>query len=324
MDSYTVLVTGANGFIGSSLIESLIKQGYKVFGTVRKAKALVNSSGNSKNLIELNLESDNLYQDCVKLLPEVDCVVHLAGVAHNKNNSKAYVDKVNVEATKCIHAWSIYKNVKRFVYISSIGVNGNRSEKPFLEIDTPNPINFYTLSKQRAEHIIKQSSKNKIEFVIIRPPLVYGVNAPGNFKKLLDFARNGVPLPLRLVNNKRSLISIGNLVNFISLCVNINNSPKAKNQIFLVSDGRDISTYDLYRILLKSLNKSIWIPPFPVSIMKVVAKLFGKEEQSIGLFDSLQIDNSKAERVLGWNAAISIEEEMNKIVKEVLKNEKKI
>lgn len=158
--------------------------------------------------------------------------------------------------------------------------------------------------------------------VIIRPPLVYGPNAPGNFGTLVNVLRRGVPLPLGSIHNKRSFVALDNLVSFITLCADRSQSLKAANQVFLISDGEDVSTTQLLRKVAAALGKKPWLLPFPVSLMSFVAKLIGKVDVANRLFSSLLVDSSKARDLLGWQPVITMDEQLNKTVAVNLKNEK--
>jgi len=192
-------------------------------------------------------------------------------------------------------------------------VNGNQNTQPFLEIDTSNPQEPYAISKYEAEQGLLQLAENSnLEVVIIRPPLVYGNNAPGNFGRLLQWAgaRFMLPLPLGAVNNARSLIAIDNLVSFIIICTL---HPKAANEIFLISDNDNLSTTQLLKNIAKAFNKKSLLLPVPISWMIFVAKLLGKEADAVRLFSSLVIDSSKARDLLDWHPITTMDEQLYKI-----------
>jgi nucleoside-diphosphate-sugar epimerase len=225
--------------------------------------------------------------------------------------------------TLALAALAADKGVKRFVFLSSIGVNGNNSVKPFSEKDTPNPQEPYAISKYEAEQgLLVLAKKTGMQVVIIRPPLVYGPNAPGNFGTLVNWLRRGVPLPLGAINNKRSFVALDNLVSFIALCADRTRSPKAANQVFLISDGEDVSTTQLLRKVADALGKKRWLLPVPVGLMSFVARFIGKGDVANRLFGSLQVDSSKARDLLGWQPVITMDEQLNKTVAADLKNEK--
>ncbi|MCK4825734.1 NAD-dependent epimerase/dehydratase family protein, partial [bacterium] len=258
-----ILVTGANGFIGKRLVQILSERGHSVCRCTR------NYSEYSDIAVgEIGPDTD--WKDAVD---GVSTVIHLAGRAHVLNET--VIDplvefrRTNVEGTLTLAQHSVHARVKRFIYISSIGVNGVQSSRPFMDSDTPHPIEPYAISKYEAECGLRQIAKSSdMDVVIIRPPLVYGANAPGNFGRLMRVAYKGVPLPLGAVHNKRSLVALDNLVDFIVTCVG---HPAAANQTFLISDGEDISTTELLQRLRLSLRVPIRLFPIPVGILSVMA-----------------------------------------------------
>jgi nucleoside-diphosphate-sugar epimerase len=185
----------------------------------------------------------------------------------------------------------------------------------FLESDTPNPQEPYAISKHEAEQgLFKLAKETDMGVVIIRPPLVYGVNAPGNFSRLMSWAgkKNPMPLPLGLVSNSRSLVAIDNLVDFIITCVTHKN---AANEVFLVSDREDLSTTQLLRKIAKAFNKKIFLLPVPVQLMIFMAGFLGRRADAIRLFSSLRVDSSKAKELLGWDPKITMDEQLLKVAK---------
>ena len=221
----------------------------------------------------------------------VDVVVHAAARVHmmqdRSANPLAEFRKLNRDVTLALAALAANKGVKRFVFLSSIGVNGNNNVKPFSEKDRPNPQEPYAISKYEAEQgLLALAKKTSMEVVIIRPPLVYGPNAPGNFGSLVNWLRRGVPLPLGAINNKRSFVALDNLVSFIALCADRTRSPKAANQVFLISDGEDVSTTQLLRKVADALGKKRWQLPVPVGLMSFAARLIGKGDVANRLFGS--------------------------------------
>jgi nucleoside-diphosphate-sugar epimerase len=196
--------------------------------------------------------------------------------------------------------------VKRFLFISSIGVNGNINTRPFTEDDEPNPAEPYALSKWEAEQGLWEIQRETgMEVVIIRPPLVYGPNAPGNFGSLMRWVEKGLPLPLGAIDNQRSLVALDNLVDLIITCID---HPAAANQVFLAGDGEDLSTTELLRGVARAMGKSAHLIPVPPSLLMLGATLLGKKAVAQRLLGSLQVDISKARRLLGWQPPVSVEE----------------
>ena len=314
-----ILLTGATGFIGKALVSELIKQDFDLSIAVRQKTNLFPNK--VKQYVVGDFESN---PDFSNILTKIDCVIHLAGKAHVIDKTKASIlnefRKLNTEFTLNLAKQAATAGVKRFIFLSSIRVNGNQNTKPFLEIDTPNPQEPYAISKHEAEQgLLKLAENSSLKVVIIRSPLVYGKDAPGNFGRLVQWASAKImlPLPLGAVNNSRSLIAIDNLVSFIILCVL---HEKAVNEIFLISDNDTYSTTELLNKIAKAFNKQALLFTVPVNWMIFVAKLLGKEADAVRLFSSLIIDSSKARDLLGWHSITTIDKQLNKIIK----NEKTI
>ncbi len=307
-----LLLTGATGFIGKNLVEELIQQNFNVSIAVRQKTNLFPDE--VKQFVIGDFES-NL--DFSASLFEVDCVIHLAGKAHVLDKSKATAldefRKINTELTLNLAKQAVVAGVVRFIFLSSIGVNGNQNNHSFLENDTPNPQEPYAISKYEAEQgLLKLAKNSSLEVVIIRPPLVYGNNAPGNFGRLIQWAGAKIifPLPLGAVNNVRSLIAIDNLVSFIITCTL---HPKAANEIFIISDDDNLSTTQLLKKISTAFNKKALLLPIPISWMIFVAKILGKEADAVRLFSSLIVDSSKARDLLDWHPVTTMDEQLCKI-----------
>jgi nucleoside-diphosphate-sugar epimerase len=309
-----ILITGASGFIGQNLVSELLQQEFSITIVSRKKSKLFDNDVDEVVVGDL---CNNI--NWLSILEKIDCVIHLAAKAHvmNKNNSSVFDNfrKINLDLTLNLAKHSAASKVKRFIFLSSIGVNGNQNNKPFTEDDKPNPQEPYAISKYEAEQgLFKISKKTGMEVVIIRPPLVYGPNAPGNFGRLMSWAskKYPMPLPLGLVGNSRSLMAIDNLVDFIITCVTHKN---AANEVFLVSDREDLSTTQLLRKIAKAFNKKIFLLPIPVQLMIFMAGFLGRKADAIRLFSSLLIDSSKAKELLDWDPKITMDEQLLKIAK---------
>jgi nucleoside-diphosphate-sugar epimerase len=308
-----ILVTGATGFIGSNLILNLNNAGYVVNGSVR------NKCKNHDNFNEFvigNIDINSLWGEA---LHGVHTVIHTASRAHiineSVNNPISVFRSINSEGTLNLAKQAQFAGVKRFIYLSSIGVNGSHTSGKFTEFDEPNPKEDYALSKYEAEQgLLEIAEEMKMEIVIIRPPLVYGPNAPGNFGSIINWASKKIllPLPLGNVCNRRSFVALDNLIDFIILCID---HPSAANEIFLISDGDDVSTTELLRRVATSFEKKSNLFPIPVNIMIFLAKLIGRGDVSNRLFSSLLIDNSKIRNVLGWSPIVTMEEQLKKIAR---------
>lgn len=307
-----VLVTGATGFIGRVLVAELLKQNFNVSIVVRQKTNQF--SGEVKQFIVGDFGNN---PDFTAGLAEVDCAIHLAGRAHIIDKNKASeLDgflNINRDLTLRLAKQAVDSGVKRFLFLSSIGVNGNQNNKPFFETDTPNPQEPYAISKYEAEQGLMQLSQDTgLEVVIIRPPLVYGANAPGNFGRLIQWANAKfiLPLPLGFVKNSRSLIAIDNLVDFIITC---SVHSKAANEIFLISDDDTLSTTKLLKKIAKAFDRRPLLLPVPVSWMIFMAKLIGRETDAVRLFSSLVVDSSKARELLDWKPVVTMDESLKKI-----------
>lgn len=214
--------------------------------------------------------------------------------------------QINVAGTERLARMAAINGVKRFVYVSSIKVNGEGCEKPFTEHDIPAPDDPYGVSKWEAEQTLhKVADDTGLEVVILRPPLVYGLEVKANFLSLLKLFDRAIPMPLSSINNLRSLICVENLVDAIITCIT---HPKAVGQTYLVSDGKDVSTPELIRRAAAALGRPARLFPFPPSLMRFVGKLFGKSDAVERLIGSLTIDSSKIRRELGWKPPYTMEQ----------------
>ena len=307
-----ILLTGATGFIGKSLVTELLQKNFNISIAVRQKTNLFPDE--VKQFVVGDFESN---PDFSTSLAEIDCVIHLAGRAHVIDKAKASLldefRKVNTELTLNLAKQAVTARVERFIFLSSIRVNGNQNTQPFLEIDIPNPQEPYAISKYEAEQgLINLAKNSNLEVVIVRPPLVYGNNVPGNFGRLVQWAGSRIilPLPLGAVNNARTLIAIDNLVSFIITCTL---HPKAANEVFLISDDDNLSTTQLLKKIAKAFNKKALLLPIPVSWMVFVAKLLGKEADAVRLFSSLIVDSSKARDLLEWYPVTTMDEQLKKM-----------
>jgi nucleoside-diphosphate-sugar epimerase len=233
---------------------------------------------------------------------------------------------VNRDATLVLARLAAEVGVKRFVFLSSIKVNGEMTMPghSFKPDDIRVPDDPYGLSKYEAEQgLLALAKETHMEMVIIRPPLVYGVGVKANFASMMKWVGKAVPLPFGAIHNQRSLVALDNLVSFIILCADREKSPKAANQVFLISDGEDVSTTQLLHKVSQALNhhaplsKRAWLVPMPVTIMTFFAKILGKEDVANRLFGSLQVDSSKARDLLGWKPVVTMGEQLAKMVKDV-------
>lgn len=300
-----VLVTGANGFVGRSLCLALPDDGHKVLAAVR---SLANIAG---SVDEILITSIGKTTDWSSALQDVDVVVHLAARVHVMNevaaNALAEFRKVNVECTLNLATQAAKAGIKRFIFVSSIKVNGEHTLANclFTENDAANPQDPYGISKQEAEQgLLFIAQQAGMEVVIIRPPLVYGAGVKANFASMMRVVKRGIPLPLGAIHNKRSFVYVGNLVSLIVRCID---HPAAANQVFLVSDGCDLSTTELLQKCAVALDVKARLLLVPQKLLAFSLALLGKRAVAQRLCGNLQVDISKAHSLLGWEPPVSVE-----------------
>lgn len=279
-------MTGASGFVGQTLEKILKKSNYSVTLGTREIYGDLSK-----------------FTEWRKVLKEHSVVIHLAARVHiMQEKSKDPLEdfrEINVRSTLNLAKEAKKVGIKKFIFISSIKVNGEKTfEKPFWVNDEPMPLDSYGISKLEAEiELMKLHEKGVFEVVIIRPPLIYGKGVKANFEKLMWLVKKDLPIPFGLVNNKRSLVSVLNLCDLIIHCIN---HPNAGGEIFLVSDDRDYSLKDMIIEMSKVLNKTPHLIPIPVSLMKFTAGLLGKKAYADRLFGNLHVDISKTKKLLDW------------------------
>jgi nucleoside-diphosphate-sugar epimerase len=304
-----LLVTGANGFVGKGLVTYIAEKGLEVQQCMRKNNGDA-GVGSESLFLHGNLEDKIDWSDA---LENIDAVVHTAARVHvmNENSSDPLTQYrlINVKATIDLAKQALKAGVKRFIYISSIKVSGEQSEygKPLEASEVPHPIGDYAVSKYEAEMALQElASETGLEVVIIRPPLVYGPGVKANFYNLAKVIRLGLPLPLASFNNNsRSMVYLDNLTDFTLLCAV---SPSAANQIFMVSDGNDVSTADLIRYMASAMSKTVRLIPVPVALIEKLAVICGKQNFIQRLSGSLQVDIQKNYDVLGWRPKVTLED----------------
>ncbi|EKF9168903.1 SDR family oxidoreductase [Vibrio cholerae] len=301
MTSQKILLTGATGFVGQQILRQLPQQA-RVFGRTKPARDCHFFAG------ELSANTD--YRAA---LSGVDVVIHCAARAHVMNetatNAAELYQDINTHATLALAKQAATSSVKRFIFISSIKVNGESTSgrMPFTSSDQPCTSDHYGQSKLEAENRLKDlAAKTGLEVVIIRPTLVYGLGVKANFASLMRLISKGMPLPFGCIaKNKRSLVSVDNLVDLIITCID---HPKAANQVFLVSDDHDVSTSEMVRELAIALGKPTWQLPVPIWCYKLFGKLFGKSDIVDRLTGSLQVDISHTKETLGWKPPQTLQE----------------
>lgn len=297
------LVTGANGFVGKVLCSELRANGLTVRAAVR--------TGNFSDSDVVRVGALDEQTDWTSALLDIEVVIHLAARVHvmtdKASNPLAEFRRVNVAGTENLARQAACGGVKRLVYVSSIKVNGEATDgvRKFSELDVPDPQDPYGVSKYEAEQALQGVAvETGLEVVIVRPPLVYGAGVKGNFAQMLKVLARGIPLPLASVNNRRSLIYVGNLVDTLILCAT---HPKAAGQTYLVSDGEDISTPDLLRELGDAMGHPARLLPCPQALLKLAGRLTGKADQVERLLGSLSVESGKIRRELGWTPPYTLQ-----------------
>ena len=297
----TVLVTGANGFIGRLLCDALAASGR------RPRKAVRASVPGLPGTIAVGDIGPGT--DWRTVLEGARCVMHLAARTHVLRETAAdplaEYRRINVAGTERLARAAAAQGVRRFVFLSSVKVHGERTDgRPYAEAVTPRPEDAYGISKLEAEHVLARVAvETGLDVVVLRPPLVYGPGVKGNFLRLMRLVARGMPLPLGSIDNRRSLVYAGNLADAI---VKVIGSPQAAGKTYLVSDGEDVSTPGLVRALAQALGVKARVWPIPVAALKLAATLAGRSADLARLTDSLQVDTSRMRRELDWRAPFTL------------------
>lgn len=307
--SKKILITGATGFVGRRVLEQLSKSNAKLVAFGRNAPA------NDCDFVRGELTGTANYSDAVE---GCDVIIHIAGRAHvmneNKDQSLELYREINVAATLALARQAAAAGAKRFIFISSIKVNGEQTQNghAFLSNDAPAPKDHYGISKSEAEIGLRSvAEETGMEVVIIRPPLVYGPGVKANFAAMLRLTSKNLPLPFGAIHNKRSLVALDNLVDLILVCIE---HPAAANQTFLVSDDHDISTTELLSMMVRAYGKTPLFIPVPVSLFIAVGKLTGKQNIVNRLCGDLQVDINHTKQVLGWTPQVSVEDGIRRCI----------
>ncbi len=297
-----VVVTGANGFVGRALCSELLHSGWQVTAAVRQLGCEISDVGPHKPKC-IQISDLVVDADWRNVLVENESLIHLAARAHVMNeaasNALDAYRQVNVEGTERLARLAAEAGIRRFVFLSSIKVNGERTKSaPYTAFDLPDPENSYGISKWEAEQALwKIAAETGMEVVVVRSPLVYGPGVKANFLKLLNLVDKGIPLPLNAVRNRRSMIFLGNLVDALKLSAT---HPYAAGKIWLVSDGEDVSTPELIHNIAVAMGKPdrLWsVPPY---WLHVAGKMVGRSVEVERVLGSLQIDSAPIRDELGW------------------------
>jgi len=320
-----ILITGANGFIGQSLCRYLIKKNKFVRGVVRDKLSIKNSD----NIQYVSVGDINFKTNWMYLLSDIDCIIHCAGKTHSLAKKNIISDEsyksVNIDGTKQLAIKAAEAGVKRMIFLSSIKVNGENTDGLklneidgtqhkffFTHTDEPAPKDIYGLSKWNAEkELWKVSAKTNLKVNILRLPLVYGAGVKGNLNRLLRLVHLGIPLPFGLIKNNRSMIALDNLIDLINRCID---HPDAVGKTFLVSDGDDLSTPQLIKLMASYMGRSASLFPVPISFLKAFGYFFNKSEEINKLVGSLRVDNSFTCKILNWSPQINVSEGIKRMV----------
>ena len=311
-----ILITGSNGFLGQYLAQFLAEKNYSILAQTRKAQTFAHP-----NIVNINFDlNDNLANIDLR---QVDVIVHCAGRAHVMHETAASpleeYRQTNVQGTLNLAQKAVQSGVKRFIYLSSIKVNGEQTTtQPFKPNDKVNTDDPYGLSKYEAEQaLLKLSEQTGLEVVIIRPVLIYGPNVKANFKSMMALARKKLPLPIGCLDNKRSMVSVYNLADLIHTCMT---HPNANREVFLASDQDDISVKQLFEKLAYYQNNKLLMLAVPKSLISILASLVGKKAVASRLCSELVVDTSKNTKLLDWTAPYSIDASLEKMFNTAHKN----
>lgn len=302
-----VLLTGGSGFVGSCVAKRLLDEGHRVTAAVRGSDMRSDARLESWRFEELSAD-----QDWRAALEGKSLVIHCAARVHVMGDSAvdplSEFRNVNVDGTCALARQAANAGIRRFIFISSIKVNGESTTLglPYRADDIPAPQDFYGISKFEAEQgLRKVAAETGMEVVIIRPPLVYGPRVKGNFASMITLVGKGFPLPMGAIHNKRSLVGIDNLVDLIIRCIG---HPAAANQVFLAGDGADLSTTELLRGVGRAMGKPARLIPVPAGMLQLGATLLGKKAMAQRLLGSLQVDISKTCELLDWRPPYTVDE----------------
>lgn len=307
------MVTGASGFVGQALCDECAQRGHEVVAALRTAQAF---GGLATPVVVGDIAEQAEWREA---LQRIDVIVHLAARTSTSreggDDALSAFRRVNTEATIALARQAAQAGVKRFVFLSSAKVNGELTPpgRAFTADDDPAPEDAYGISKLEAERALRSLClETSMEFVVIRPPLVYGPGVRGNFQAMVRMLRRGVPLPLGAIHNRRSLIALDNLIDLIMICLV---HPGAANQVFMAADGEDVSTSALLRKVAAAYGLPARLIPVPAGLLRLCATVLGKRAAADRLLGSLVVDASKTRDTLGWMPVVSMDEQLKKMAR---------
>ncbi len=311
----SILITGASGFIASNLMDYFCEKGVQTVALSRKSNTIKPRPAQSIMACSDYAKSSSLQA----MLPNTSVIIHCAGLAEDNGFSsdedQQRYQSVNVDQTLSLAQLAAEAGVKRFIFLSSIKVNGQlTTAKPFCESDVVNPQGYYAESKYRAEQVLLELAKQtSLQIVIIRPVLVYGPGVNNNLLTLANLVKKGLPLPFAGIHNQRDFLAIDNLIDFVHLCSQPALSPQAANEVFILSDQQPVSLPELLTQLALAQGRKVRLFYFPSAVFRILLKVLGKIAIYDRLYGSLRVDSSKASRLLGWHPVIDMSDQLKKL-----------
>jgi len=308
-----IAITGANGFLGTELVAVCQNIFDKVFAIVRSSHCSFND--NVETIVYDDINGKTNWEEKLR---DLDVLVHTAARVHvlseRESDPIAAFREVNTKGTLVLAKAAASSGVKRFVFISSIKVHGEENEnlEPFSENEHLYPVDPYGISKLEAEQqLIRIGKETGMEVVIIRPPLIYGPGVKANFRSMINWVQRSWPIPFGKVTTKRSFVSLDNMVDFVVCCAQ---HPRAAGEQFLISDQSDLSISQLLRMLGEAMEKKVFLFPIPIYVLKFTARILGRKDLATKLLGNLQVDSSKATRLLGWTPKVNVKQGLQKTV----------
>jgi nucleoside-diphosphate-sugar epimerase len=309
--SQRILVTGASGFVGRVLCNSLAQAGHTVRAAVRAGSRVPTEVAETVDVGDIH--SSTVWDAAVR---DIDVVIHLAARAHvlhdEPANAPLYLS-VNALGSRRLATCASAAGVRRFVFLSSVKVNGEESTAAYTSGDFPRPADPYAESKRLGEEAVREvASRGAMQCSIVRPPLVYGPGVRANFLRLLQWVEQGVPLPLGSVRNRRSLVSVWNLCDLLRHLVDARIDG---SRTWMVSDGEDLSTPDLIRRIAMAMGRKPRLVPVPVSALRLIGALTGRTGEVNRVCGSLVVDSTPARRELNWTPPCTLDDGLVRTVR---------